>query len=68
MSNGLHTFLCLLHSSPYTLYNTFCALLNALSHITEYTSLRSRPCRDEYEDQTTRYGKQDFVRQFFYSH
>jgi hypothetical protein len=68
MSDGLDTFLCLLHSGFYTLLNPLCAFLDALSHFTEYTSLGTSHCRDEYEDQTARNGKQDLVPYSLYGH
>jgi len=57
MSDGLRTFLRLLHSGFYTLLNPLCAFLDALSRFTEYASLGSSRCGDEYEDQTASKGK-----------
>src|SRR5215510_5279688 len=68
MSDGLCTFLRLLHSGFYTLLNPLCAFLDALFRFTEYASLGSSHCWDEHQDQTARKGKQDFVRYSFYGH
>src|SRR5262245_37088560 len=68
MSDGFRAFLRLLHAGFYTFLNPLRAFLDALSRLTEYASLGTGHCRDEYQDQTARNSKQDFVRYSFYSH